>query len=77
LINDIRRGFHYTPGKSGPLRIIGADGDEVKIVSDAGEEFVFDAGDGRFISPFLEPLPTLKPTPTPVPTPVPPPVGRP
>jgi hypothetical protein len=48
----------------------------VKLLSTSGVEWVFDAEQGRFISPVEEPLPTATPVPTPRPTPVILPVQR-
>jgi len=71
VVSDVRNGVHLTPLKEGRIRIVGADGMQVRLESTTGVEFVFDAEEGRFISPVLEPLPTLTASPTPVPTPVP------
>lgn len=73
---DARAGTHLTQVRVGALRVIGAEGMQVKLEATSGEEFTFDAEEGRFIAPYLDPLPTTKPTPTPVPTLVPHPPVR-
>jgi hypothetical protein len=73
---DIRNGVHLTPTKTGGLKIVGADGHMVKLLSTSGVEWVFDAEQGRFVTPVEEPLPTATPMPTPRPTPVIMPVER-
>jgi hypothetical protein len=73
---DIRNGAHLTPVKTGGLRVVGADGTLVKLLSEDGVEWVFNATEGRFVSPHEEPLPTASPVPTPRPTPVILPVER-
>ena len=65
---DVRAGIHLTLVREGGLRVVGAKGMHVVLESTSGEEFIFDAEDGRFIAPYVEPLPTPRPTPTPVPT---------
>lgn len=67
-ISDVRSGIHRTLEKEGALSVVGGAGMRVRLESESGSSYVFDAAQGRFVSPFLEPLPTPTPTPTPGPT---------
>jgi hypothetical protein len=58
-------GFYETPGKHGPIHIVGAMGEHIQLLSEDGTKFVFDVGTCHWLLP-------LVPTTSPIPIYIPP-----